>query len=283
MTANSVNSNNKKNDVASKLAAKNNTFSKRFVRLTKSLQFYWFLGHAITLFASFIYFFTFSFKQSWYRIAFFGALQSFGVLIYQQQFLSKSTTSKPAASEEVQILEYENILYFILALTWISTPKLSIALVPYIAFSTLHFSSYLQSTLLPKLFPGATADKVSSYISKFHECYNEKSMYWVASGELLIECILILRALLFFPKSWIVLIIYSLFLKVKFELSKYSTTVFAQWRVIFDGIISHPMVPPQIKKAYNFIKLNLISLSNFKLIRYLNIPIPIQDEKKKEN
>ena len=155
---------------------------------------------------------------------------------------------------------------------WLLTPVFSLSLVPYILFSIFHYLTYLQNTLLPKVLTQTKdasgkieENKIIGMIGRFNAKYNERCMFWVASTELLIEIILILRAIAFYRRSWIMFALFSLFIKIRYELSKYTKTAFAKWRVRMDGIISHPSVPPKIKEIYNLIKTKLIHLSGIPL------------------
>ncbi|CCK72087.1 nucleoporin POM33 KNAG_0I03030 [Huiozyma naganishii CBS 8797] len=232
----------------------------RFVKLAKSLQFAWFVGHAIVLFSSVLYMFTF--KEWLYRLVYLGVVHSFGIIIYQQHFL------KTVPRDTASLLTDENILYFALATVWLFTPRFTISLIPYIIFSLFHFARYLQNNFLPVVF-GLTRENsgIIQNLTNFTQNFNERCMYWVAGVELTTEVILLLKALVWCRRSWILFPLYSLFIKIRFENSKYSRAAFAQWRVRLDGLISHPSVPPVAKKAYDFTKTKLIQLSSYQLTK----------------
>lgn len=248
----------------------------KLIKLSRSLEFTWFLGHLVVLLFSLL--FLVSFKTSAYRIIYLGVLNSFGIIIYQQHILK----SIPKNKEIHSILNDENFSYFILALIWLVMPVNTFSIVPYLIFATFHVLKYSQNTLLPTVLNFTKENsKYVNIISTFTEQYNEKCMFWVASSELFIFIISLLKALAWYKKSWIILALYSLFIKVRYENSKYLRLVCAQWRVRMDGIISLPQIPPPVKKGYNFLKLKLIELSAFQLTKPNIVPATSTTEKKK--
>ncbi|EDO17971.1 hypothetical protein Kpol_1054p18 [Vanderwaltozyma polyspora DSM 70294] len=246
--------------------------SEKFVELAKTLQFSWFAGHAVVILCSIFYILTAN--EILYRLAIIGVLQSFGIITYQHFHL------KPKSNETtinlVNLLQNENVLYFSLALVWLVTPRFTYSLVPYVIFSLFHSINYMKNVLLPQVF-GMTSEtsKVVARMDKFVTDYNDKCMHWVGSSELSLLVLVILRTILFYPKSLIMLIVYSLFIKIRYENSKYMKTIFAQWRVRLDGVFSHPSIPPQIKLWYSKGKLALINLSKYSISK------PIVQEAKK--
>lgn len=233
---------------------------EKLTQLAKTQQFAWFMGHVVVLASGFVYFI--SFKDYLYRLAYVGVLHSFGVITFQQYFSKQATGKKTISS----LLRDDNVLYFALSALWFVIPRFSLSLIPYIIFSVFHTLRYLQNVLLPTVFDlSKDNSKVVNQIGHFTQNYNERCMYWVATVELVTFVIIILRAILFYPRSWILLVFYTLFIKIKYENSKYSKTAFAQWRVRLDGLISHPSVPPAAKQAYNSLKSKLIEISHFQL------------------
>ncbi|CAG59455.1 uncharacterized protein GVI51_G03641 [Nakaseomyces glabratus] len=234
------------------------TVKDRFLKVAKSLQFAWFAGHFLVVVSSLLYLFRFC--ETLYRCAYVGVLASFGIITYQQGLHQQLSLS---------LLTNENVLYFALALVWFFTPRFSLSLVPYFMFSVFHVLVYLKTTLLPQVFNQTveSKSKVVMFIDKFVLDYNERCMYWVSTTELLMLFLLFVRAVLFFSRSWIVLVVFTLFIKVKYETSKYMQAAFAQWRVRMDGVISHPSVPPQIKSLYNQLKFQLVQLSKVTITR----------------
>lgn len=251
---------------------------KRLMELAKTLQFAWFVGHAITLFSSLLC--LTSFRPLLYRLAYFGVLESFGIITYQHYFIKSGPaagTSSGSAARTItpaSLLQNGDVLYFLMAIVWTFTPQFTLSLVPYMMFSVFHVLIYVKSILLPEVFNlNASNSKMVLFIDNTVRSYNERCMYWVGSAELGILACLLLRVIFWYPRSLVLFASYSTFIKFRFENSKYMKSAFAQWRVRLDGIMSHPSIPIPLKKAYNKSKSLLIRLSEFRLAKS---PVPPQ-------
>lgn len=237
------------------------TPTERFLKLANSLQFIWFAGHLVVILSTPLYLFTFS--DFLYRTIYVAVLESFGIILYQQYYLKTHSISIQAIKNS--LFNDENFFYFILASIWLFLPQSSITILPYFIFSLFHGLRYLETVFLPKVFLFNETNSWIVRIKNFSKDYNERCMYWVASIELLIFVQCIFKALLWYRNSWIGLVIYSFFIKVRYENSKYLTSVFSQWRVRLDGIISHPSMPPAVKRSYNTLKLKIVQISKYQL------------------
>ncbi|CAR26056.1 ZYRO0B00814p [Zygosaccharomyces rouxii] len=235
---------------------------EKLFQLTKTLQFAWFCGHAITLVFSTLYFITYCPKI--YRVAYAGVLESFGIITYQHYYLKQSSLQDRSLTPSALLLN-DDLLYFGMAFVWFITPRFALSLVPYAVFSLFHVLIYCKSVLLPQVFDMSPGSKCVGAISNFIHQYNERSMYWMGSVEIFTWVWLTLRALLFRRRSWIVWLSYSFFLKVRFENSKYIKSSFAQWRVRLDGIVSHSSVPPMVKQWYHRFEVLLLKVSRYRL------------------
>ncbi|CAI4045903.1 hypothetical protein N7582_003679 [Saccharomyces uvarum] len=258
---------------------------QRFMAVAKSLQFAWFTGHSVVLVSSILYLFKMS--EVYYRLVYLGVIESFGIIIYQQFFTRNEPLQTPGAaatkasvkSRISGLLKSEDVLYLILAVFWLFTPRFSFSLIPFFAFAVFHVLIYVEKVFLPKVFHLSSKDSsILRFIDKFVVQYNDLCMHWVGTAELLIFILILFRAILCFQRSWIMLAVYAAFIKLRYENSKYMKAAFAQWRVRMDGIISHPAVPPYIKRAYNAAKTSLVRLSQ---IRLSGAPPP--QETKKQN
>lgn len=243
------------------------TVKERFLALAKGLQFAWFAGHVVVLLSTLFY--VFGFNKYVYRVAYLGVMHSFGIIGYQQYYLkTKATTGASNNPSVYTLINDENVIYFIQALMWFLTPVFSLSLVPFALFSLFHVLRYLQNFLLPTVF-GMTKENnnMLATVDNFTRTYNERCMYWVGTTEIGILVLLVFRALLWYPSSWIVLITYALFIKIRYETSKYTKASFSQCRVRLDGVISHPSIPPAVKSTYNTLKLKLIDISRYQLTK----------------
>lgn len=247
---------------------------EKLIELAQTLQFSWFVGHSIVILSSLFYGLT---GREWlYRLTYLGVLESFGIITYQHFWLKPK--SKDTELNMVNLLQNENVLYFTLSLLWFLTPSFTFTLLPYSIFALFHALNYLKNTLLPQVFNMTLENsKVVVFINKFINDYNERCMHWVGTSELSLLLILILRILAWYPRSLIVIVLYSVFIKLRYENSKYMKTAFAQWRVRLDGVFAHPSIPPQVKLWYSKGKMALVNLSKYSLSK----PIVVTDEQKK--
>ncbi|CAI1563959.1 hypothetical protein SEUBUCD646_0L00450 [Saccharomyces eubayanus] len=246
---------------------------QRFMAVAKSLQFAWFTGHSVVLISTILYLFKMS--EVYYRLVYLGVIESFGIIIYQQFFTRNEPLQTPGAaatkasmkSRISGLLKSEDVLYLILAVFWLFTPRFSFSLIPFFAFAVFHVLIYVEKVILPKVFHLSSKESsgILRFIDKFVVQYNDLCMHWVGTAELLIFILILFRAILCFQRSWIMLAVYAAFIKLRYENSKYMKAAFAQWRVRMDGIISHPSVPPYVKRAYNAVKMSLVRVSQIRL------------------
>ncbi|CCH61218.1 hypothetical protein TBLA_0E01610 [Henningerozyma blattae CBS 6284] len=238
--------------------------SRPVSEILKSLQFCWFLGHALVLICSTLY--TVLGFSSLYYVSLLGVIESFGIITYQHFILHKNKITFNSVARN------DNAQYLGLALLWLFTSRFPFALVPYFMFSLFHGLIYLKTTLLPHVCKwNSTNSKTVREISTFVHTYNDRCMHYVGVTELFILVLAILRAILWFPNSWMVLIFYSIFMKLKYESSKYTKAAFAQWRVRLDGLIAHPSVPLPVKQMYTNAKLLLTRVASHNITTELKL------------
>lgn len=239
--------------------------------LAKTLQFAWFSGHVVVLLTSLFYFVSFRSKSQFhnglYRLTYLGVLESFSIIIYQQHFKAKNQTLSIKA-----LAQDENVMYFAIALLWLLTPRFTLTMIPFIIFSTFHFLTYMKSVLLPQVLQWNDENRYVALITKFIRENNDKSMVWSGSAELLCLIAVIFRALLWYPKSWLVLIIYSTFIKVRYEKSAYMRNCVKKWEVRADGIVSSPSLPSSLKSGYVKFKETIKQLNKYKLLGGSTVP-----------
>ncbi|KAH3901781.1 uncharacterized protein SCODWIG_00736 [Saccharomycodes ludwigii] len=223
---------------------------QRLILLTKTTQFAWFVGH-FTTFLSFIFYNLNGFPQFLYNLFYVGVLVSFGVQLYQCHF----STRRGAAgiSNNIQgLISDVNFPYFIMAILWLLTPVNVIGCLPFFIFSLFHSLTYLKSILLPQVFNPNLP--IISKINSFLVTNQERSMIYSANLELACLFSVFFRALLWRPRSWIVLIAYILFIRTRYHGSIFMQDSIRHWVVRLDGVLSSPNVNIKIKMAYTRLK-----------------------------
>ncbi|SCU99949.1 LANO_0F04478g1_1 [Lachancea nothofagi CBS 11611] len=248
----------------------------KFLELLKTSQFAWFAGHLVVLTCAIFYFLTFrggasGLHNSLYRVLYLGVIESFGIIIYQQHFKHRSQASGtagaagPTPTIPQLLLRDDNSMYVAIALMWFLTPRLTVTMVPYVVFSFFHFLTYLKSVILPQVFEIGPDSRLSTIIDRFIRENNDRSMVWSSFSELVCVIVVLVRALLWYPRSWIVAVVYCLFIKIRYETSPYTRSGIKRWEVRLDGLMSHPGVPVALKNGYVHFKNNVRELRKYNL------------------
>jgi hypothetical protein len=140
------------------------SFLDRIKLLAKSPQFFWALGHFVTLINTVLY--ILNYNSSYYYTALIGTLVSYGLVLYRTYAASIQT---PGVAQKMAA--DDNFSYAFLSLSWYSSPTvLSVAIVPFATYSLFHVCQYTKSEVLPKLFPGqfqGAASQLDKFITTF--------------------------------------------------------------------------------------------------------------------
>lgn len=250
----------------SKLVA--DTQLSRFMEVMKTLQFAWFAGHVIVLTTTFLYVFSprgsSQFHQVLYTLLYLGVIQSFGIIFYQQHY-SGVARPQSTSSGVFGYLEDENIIYCFLALMWLFTPRFIWTIPHFFIFSLFHALTYVKSVLCPVVFQMSESSGPVKFLTKFLRENHEKSLSWSCNSELFCLCAVTLRALTFRRRLWVVLALYLLFIKTRYERSANMRSVVRKWEARIDGLISHPNIPSTVKQAYASSKIQIAKLGNYSL------------------
>jgi len=153
-----------------------------------------------------------------------------------------------------------------MALIWLVSKPVFLALLPFSIYSTFHFLTYLRTALIPTLMPsqpattapgGAPAVKktnaLSDTISKFVKSHYDTSMAIVANLEIALLVRLFLGCCIF-VNSWILLAVYALFLRVRVGQSAFVRQAIVSTEVRVDGLLADQRVPPAVRQAWGAIK-----------------------------
>lgn len=153
---------------------------RRLQGVLQHQQFFWWVGHVIIVISTifhFLYWFRFNYNTKmalfWYRLAFLGAVGSYGVVVHKMFFrvspqcptLTKAGFREATRQEGLfyrlyldENAEYlgmstlESVdLFLVLALTWLFTSPVFLALVPYFIYSVFHVITYFSEYVLPAI------------------------------------------------------------------------------------------------------------------------------------
>ncbi|WPK23432.1 hypothetical protein PUMCH_000672 [Australozyma saopauloensis] len=211
------------------------TAAPDLVATVQTLQFAWFVGHALTLISSVFFYLTYvrvfpSAYGFWYKAALFGVIESFGVLIYQS--VSKNGFAV------MQLLRDSNVQYLALALAlFVYSPYVALTLATFLLFSTFHVLSYVKHNLFPALAIPDT-HPVSVKIGEFIAANNNRSIALASVLEVYTGVWLFVRLVTFRANSLVPFVAYAVFLKLRFEKSQFTRNAFKSMEVKIDDAVN---------------------------------------------
>lgn len=156
-----------------------------------------------------------------------------------------------------------------MALVWLFAPQYPLAMLPFGVYSVFHVATYTRTNLIPTIQPpvqtsAATASpgakptfKANPYadtIGKFVKEYYDASMGLVAILEILLWGRLLLSAITFSRGSWILIAIYTAFLRARFAQSNFVQGQFKQLEARIDALISAQSTPPVARQVWDGVK-----------------------------
>ncbi|KAL2267148.1 hypothetical protein VTJ83DRAFT_4425 [Remersonia thermophila] len=245
--------------------------AERFQRIVKTLQFAWFSGHALLLFCVARYSLSWlrmnyygGVAQFCYRFAFLAAAWTYGIVVYKTL-----RARQRAGGSDKPLHEDENVQYLGLAFVWLFMPQYPLALLPYAIYSVFHVATYARATLIPTISPpqqlssaaGASPNAkahaqhpISEQIGQFVKRYYDSSMSVVANLEIALCFRILLSALFWQHRSWILLAIYTAFLRARLSQSSHVQEAFAQLEARIDNLIGAQGTPPAARQVWDGIK-----------------------------
>jgi len=203
--------------------------------------------------------------DTWYKASFIGALISYSIVCYK----SLGTPQFNKGYFQRAMMD-ENAQYFLLALFWLFTKPVSVAVLPYAIFSLFHALTFTRTNILPRLVqppvpqaagangqPQANQSPVAKKIHVWVKNNYEPAMSMVARIELFILGRTVLGAL-FFRNSILVPLLYAHFLRLRYYYSAFTrdaVRVADEW---IAAQIVGPSIPPQVKKAWEFARAGIV-------------------------
>ncbi|EKD19621.1 uncharacterized protein L3040_002036 [Drepanopeziza brunnea f. sp. 'multigermtubi'] len=243
---------------------------QRLLQLAQTLQFGWFVGHVSLLFCIVRYGFSyisFNYYSRWgrfsYRTAFVSAAVTYGIVVYKAFRARSRAGSKPQGSA-LSLAADENVQYLAMALVWLFSPQYPLAMLPFGIYSIFHFATYTRTNLIPTIqpsAPSAAGDKTpakpnatADTIGKFVKEYYDASMGLVAVLEILLWGRLLLSAITFAKGSWILIAIYTAFLRARFAQSSFVQAQFKQLEARIDSLVGAQSTPPAARQVWDTVK-----------------------------
>lgn len=157
-----------------------------------------------------------------------------------------------------------------MALVWLYSRQLILALLPFSVYSVFHVATYTRMYLIPTLQPAApTAASASSSpnskpaakpsplaetIGRFIKQYYDSSMGVVATLEIALLLRLVLSAVTFSKGSWVLLVVYLGFFRARYAQSSFVQQAVNQLTARADASLSHQSTPPQVRQGWEAFK-----------------------------
>lgn len=154
-----------------------------------------------------------------------------------------------------------------MALVWLFSPQYPIALLPFGVYSVFHTATYTRTNLIPTLqppqqvAPAAAGGKptfkpsaLADTIGRFVKEYYDTSMGLVAILEIFIWFRLLLSAIIFTKGSWILIAIYTAFLRARFAQSSFVQGQFRQLGARVDSLVGNQSTPPVARQVWTTVK-----------------------------
>lgn len=158
-----------------------------------------------------------------------------------------------------------------MALVWLYSRQMPLALLPFTVYSVFHVATYTRTNLLPTLQPpksqppagatsptsprpAATSSPLANSIGRFVKEYYDSSMMLVALLEIALWFRVLLSAITFTKGSWVLFVIYTIFLRARYAQSQFHQGAVAQGVARIDDSVSNQNTPPAAKQAWETTK-----------------------------
>lgn len=149
-----------------------------------------------------------------------------------------------------------------MAIVWLIGRQTPLALLPFTVYSIFHVATYTRGILLPTIQPPPPtpagqkpkASALSESIGRFVKDYYDASMSIVAGLEIALWFRLLFSAILFQRGSWILIMIYTVFLRARISQSTFVQGMLRQMGARGDALAQRQDVPPAAKNAWEQIK-----------------------------
>ncbi|KAL8903360.1 MAG: hypothetical protein Q9207_003970 [Kuettlingeria erythrocarpa] len=248
---------------------------QRLMHLAQTLQFGWFVGHLTLLFCSLRYGLSYIFFKSYsrwarfsYRTAFVAAAATYGIVVYKA-FRARARSGGRQQPGALALLGDENVQYLLMALVWLFSYQIPLALLPFTVYSVFHVATYTRANLIPTIqppqqtpasgaSPGGRATTKSSpladTIGRFVKEYYDASMTLVASLEIFLWFRVLFSAIIFTKGSWILLAVYTVFVRARYSQSSFVQGAVGQGVARIDALVANQNTPPVARQGWETAK-----------------------------
>ncbi|KAL5000938.1 hypothetical protein BDV10DRAFT_161014 [Aspergillus recurvatus] len=245
--------------------------AERLKALAQTLQFAWFIGHVTLLGSVFRYllsYVTFNYysgaAQVSYRLAFISAAVTYGIVVYKGH-IARGRLQGSLPSVLLKLAGDENVQYLGMALVWLYSRQVPLALLPFSVYSVFHVATYTRAHLIPTLQPpsapagspgrvNAKQSPLAETIGRFVKQYYDASMDLVAGLEIALLFRLLVAILTFSKGSFILLFIYLTFFRARYSQSPFVQQAVHHFTARVDASMSHQSTPPAVRQGWEGFK-----------------------------
>ncbi|KAK5634782.1 hypothetical protein RRF57_010495 [Xylaria bambusicola] len=208
---------------------------------------------------------TFNYYSGWarftYRLSFISAAMTYGIVVYKTWRARQKVGAKFPSGGIIGLLAEENVQYLAMALVWLLAPQYPLALLPYGIYSVFHVATYLRSNVIPTIQPAKASagakpqpNPLAEAIGTFVKTYYDASMSIVSGLEILLWIRILLSAMLFQSRSWILLGLYTAFLRARFAQSAHVQNSFSALELRVDSMVGAQGTPPAARSIWDGVK-----------------------------
>ena len=152
-----------------------------------------------------------------------------------------------------------------MALIWLYSRQIPLALLPFAVYSVFHVATYTRANLLPTIQPTVTpagappgtkpkASPLAETIGKFVKRYYDASMTLVAYLEIALWFRVFFSAVTFTKGSWVLLIIYTIFFRSRYSQSSFVQGAFHGGAARVDALVANQSTPPVVRQVWETLK-----------------------------
>ena len=155
-----------------------------------------------------------------------------------------------------------------MALVWLYSRQVPLALLPFAVYSLFHVASYTRHPLLPTIQPApasassgsgssktaTSSSPLADSIGRFVKQYYDASMSLVAALELALWFRVLVSAFTFSRGSWVLLLVYTVFFRSRYSQSTFVQGTFHNASARVDGLLANQSTPPAARQAWETVK-----------------------------
>lgn len=160
-----------------------------------------------------------------------------------------------------------------MALIWLFSRQIPLALLPFTVYSVFHVATYTRTNILPTVQPAkgaasssqsaaspasprpaTTQSPLAGSIGKFVKEYYDSSMTLVALLEIALWFRVLISAFTFSKGAWVLLIVYTVFLRSRYAQSQFVQGAFSQAGARVDTQVQNQSTPPAVKQGWTSFK-----------------------------